>query len=209
MFTVRIKTGIQAQGCSASLHHLVTIGGILIWVFPFCSSRCNSSCGITAKIEMFGCTIYIADGSAVRGDISAEAPLVAQDIGQQHPVARARQSAFAINSSRTSSILLVDIVRNSVICRHYALNVGTTNAHLKSGQIKFTHILLRYERGSRVTTLLVIIGSEVFRTCHNLKIWIFCCLFALYALDEMSGKNTAEEGIFTIIFFFTSPTRIA
>lgn len=86
-----------------------------------------------------------ADTGAVGGDIAREAPLLAEDIVEEHRIATTRQSAMGGSKAFLVGIEFLGVNRESVIGGHQTLDICLTHTHLEGRQIIFAHVLLRDE----------------------------------------------------------------
>ena len=123
-------------------------------------------CRIVAEILMFHCPMHTGESGTVGRYISVETPFLAQDVGQQHLVGTAGQSAVRLAGSLIVGIKLCGVNGEGVVGSHETLYASLPDAHLECRQIILAHVLFRDERGGRLSSLLVVVGCEVLGACH-------------------------------------------
>ena len=125
----------------------------------------GSGC-IRTEIQVLGSAVYAGYTGTVAGDIAGEAPLLAQDVGEQHLVSGTRQTAVGVGVALVVGIFLVFVGRESVVGSHDTLHVGLLDTHLEGGKIVFSHVLLSNKRCGGLPAALIVVGSEVLGCCY-------------------------------------------
>ena len=202
--TVDVVAGLDGCRRRDGHIHVVDISGIV-----------GIRAVVIAKVEVLHITVDAAHSGTVARHVALEAPLIAQDAGEQPVVHGIGLTAIdlaactRVAKAYAGGVLLIGISAEGVVRRHDAPHVTFLHTHLKGREIVFAQHALRDERSRALTTLLIVVRGEMLRAGYGLKIRVLRSLFTLHALDELHGQLSGQERVLAIILLVASPTRVA